>query len=289
MDVIDLATTPMDPMDVAIQLTKSYCIAYGGELLMLLSHADPAHAAALLTALAHASLGQLPMAGTRMTEVQVRIASVMIMNFSGMFSGLVSGLLPPEETKWGHCGWAWPRGYGGDGGSSPAAAVEAVAPAYRQMLRLASFVLHTWLPVLACMHEFAGDMKPNLALQLEQSVALACHACRAAWRRGDARAVGSWRQLLQRNVCAARWVGTEVVAGWKAEGWWAGAVGQQQGAGQQGAVAAGAGEKDQQQGEEGKGQAGGGDAGSGEQEEDVWPCPLPLAPCESAALLRMCG
>ncbi len=285
LDVIDLAITPLDPMDASVRLAKSFSIAYGRELLMLLSHAIPAHAATLLTALAHASLGLLPTAGTQMTEVHLCITAAMMMNVSSAFAGLVSGLLPPEETRWGHCAWAWPCDSGGDGGGSPAAeAVEAVAPAYRQMLRLASFVLHTWLPVLARLHKFAGDLEPNLRLQLQQGVHLAARACRAAWRRGDARAVGSWRQLLQRNVCAARWVGTEVVAGWEAESWWSGPVGQQQGAGQQGG-AAGAGDKEQHQAEEGKGQAGGGDAGS-EEEEEAWPYPLPLAPCESAVLLR---
>ncbi len=181
----------------------------------------------------------------------------------------------------------WPRGDGGDGGGgSAAAAVEAVAPPCRQLLRLASFVLHTWLPVLARMHDLAAELEPNLRLQLQQGVRLAARACRAAWRKGDARAVGSWRQLLQRNVCAARWVGAELVAGWEAEGWWSGAVGQQQGAGQQEGVAAGAGGEEQQQGQEGKRQAGEGGAGSEEEEEEAWPYPLPLAPCESASLLR---
>ncbi len=292
-----------------MQLVKPCSVAYGGEVLLLLSHGDAAQAAALLTALAKASLGLMPAAGTRATGWMVYVTPTLVINLSSTFSSLVSGLLPPEETRWDVCAWAWPRRDGGDGGGEvgvggggggPAEA-EAVAPPYRQLLRLASFVLHTWLPVLARMHDiaaklhvprkgrkpqdvpapqhdFAGKTERFLKGHLQQGVRLAARACRAAWLRGDARAVGSWRQLLQRNVCAARWVGAEVVAGWEAEGWWPGPVGQQR--------VAEAEVKEQQPGEEGQGQAGVGGAGSEEEEEEAWPYPLPLAPCESAALLR---
>ncbi len=287
VDSIDLTTTPMDALTATMKLVKVYGVAQDGELLLLLSNADPAQAAALLTALAKASLRLMSLvADSWKGGPSACIITLLVTHFSGTFSSLMSGLLPPEETRGALCAWAWPRGDGGDGsGGSPAAAAEAVAPAYRQMLRLASFVLHMWLPVLARMHDHVQELELSLEELLRQIVHLAARACSAAWRRGDARAVGSWRQLLQRNVRAARWVGAEVVAEWEAEGWWSGAMGQQQGAVQQEGVAGGAGEMEQQQGEEGKGQAGGGCAGS-EEGEEAWPYPLPLAPCESAALLR---
>ncbi len=155
VEAIDTATASVL---AAMKLSEVYRVAQGGELLLLLSHADAGQAVALLSALAKAAQGLLSSTADSWTDgPSACVVMLLVVHVSSTYSSLVSGLFPPDEIKRGCYTWEWPRT--GEGGS-PAAEAEAVAAPYRQMLRLASFVLHTWTPVFARMHD--ATVRPHV-------------------------------------------------------------------------------------------------------------------------------
>ncbi len=166
------------------------------------------------------------------------------------------------------------------------------SPAKEQLKQLLWFAAPRWLPVLERLHalcEPIGDPRiwgPRVGHfrdHLRQLLGGATAACRAAWEAGDVRAVASWRQLLQRDVCVRDWVGGDVLGTWEAEAWWADTPPQQPHSLAGGMAIT-----------EGLATGGGGDptaaaASIGGASRYPWVFMMALAPCEAASLLPTCS
>ncbi len=175
-------------------------------------------------------------------------------------------------------------------------------PPEQQLLRLWCFAVPRWLPVLntltGILEQQGGDdeespeherLSSALTGFKTEMVKQAAVACRGAMRRGDMRAVYSWRGLLQRDVCVREMIGTYNPDRWEAEDWWSATLPPPQQWGSGGGVTGGS----SGGGEPGAAGSSSSSSSSG-RKGDVpiktsWPFMLPLAPHESASLLPTCS
>ncbi len=299
----------------------------GTSLLLLLAHGDPAQGAALLTTIAKTVLRQAEVAvdaGATAGVVPVSKAAVRIMYDleSGVRSSSGGGREPAagaaagqEQEGRGQVG----KGAAGTfdtavgsgavaGDSSSSSSSSSSSPAEQQLLRLWCFALPRWLPVLARLRTILdGSWKgkpgeaydvPRMSTAITGCVAevlcQAVGACRDAWRRGDVRAVGSWRQLLQRELCVRDWVCKDESDVWEAEEWWAERVPVQrqtreQQHGRLGKAAQAAGSGGGAGGSATPGSSSSSSRGSSAPASTSCRFVLPLAPHEAASLLPTCS
>ncbi len=266
----------------------------GQNLVLLLAYGDPMQGAALLTTMAKAALCH--------TEASARAGFTAGVNgFTCMtlsaFMNLHIALCPEREDCASAAACSAPAG---GGSAAPAAglapdATEACqhSPAEEQLKQLYAFAVPRWLPVLERLYTLCKPVRDleswdSYGSYLEKLLAgllgAAASGCQAAWAAGDVRAVASWRQLLQRDVCVRDWVGGEVLSEWEAEAWWAAAPPQQQ-------LHPPAGDVDASEGLAAGGGSGPAAAATstGGASRCPWPFLRAVAPCEAASLLPTCS